>query len=128
MQDEAKAAEPAGSETDTEAPAGEAPVTPEESPEPAAAEANEEEAEAAADPFSATEPARRWIDATGRYAVVGTLLAVRDATAEIRTANGRTVGVPLDRLSPHDREYAEQAGARLLAGPAAPRPTDTAGM
>jgi hypothetical protein len=112
-------------------PAEDAPATPAESSEPAAEEAGEEldpAADAAADPFSATEPARRWIDATGRYAVVGTLLAVRQATAEIRTADGRTVTVPLDRLSPHDREYAEQAGGRQLAGPAAPQPTDTAGM
>jgi hypothetical protein len=131
MQDEAGADETAVPETDAEVPAEDAPVTPAESSEPPAEEAGEEvdpAADAAADPFSATEPARRWIDATGRYAVVGTLLAVRQATAEIRTADGRTVTVPLDRLSRHDREYAEQAGGRLLAGPAAPRPTDTAGM
>lgn len=99
--------------------------------EPAATEATEEPApatESATDPFSSTEPARRWIDATGRYAVVGTLLKVQEATAEIRTADGRTVSVPLDRLSPHDRSYAEQAADRQLAGPATPRPTDTAGM
>ena len=53
---------------------------------------------------------------------------MREATAEIRKADGGTVNVPLDRLSPHDREYAEQAGSRLLAGPAIPRPTDTAGL
>jgi hypothetical protein len=109
--------------------AADAAVPPAEPQEPATEKADQSEpAEPAADPFSTTEPARRWIDATGRYAVVGTLLAVHEATAEIRTADGRTVTVPLDRLSPHDRAYAEQAGPRLLAGPAAPRPSDTAGL
>lgn len=99
--------------------------------EPAANEAIEAPTpatESTTDPFSSAEPARRWIDATGRYAVVGTLQAVREATAEIRTADGRTVSVPLDRLSPHDRSYAEQAADRQLAGPATARPTDTAGL
>ena len=124
MEEEAGTDEAADDEAEASPPA-----TPEEPQEPAAEEADQEEAaDAAADPFSATEPVRRWIDATGRYAVVGTLLAVREATAEIRKADGRTVSVPLDRLSPHDREYAEQVGPRLLAGPAAPRPTDTAGL
>lgn len=131
----ATAAEPVQNEPaadDATAPAPAADVTPPPAAqEPAANEATDEQTpatEPVADPFSSTEPARRWIDATGRYAVVGTLLTVRESTAEIHTADGRTVSVPLDRLSPHDRAYAEQAADRQLAGPATPRPTDTAGM
>jgi hypothetical protein len=59
---------------------------------------------------------------------VGTLVGVSDREAEILRADGRTIRVPLERLSPHDRDYAAEAQPRLLAGPKAPQPTDTAGL
>jgi hypothetical protein len=79
--------------------------------------ADEPAAPSAADPFGNTgsEPMRRWIDDTGSYATVGMLVELRADGVEIRKGNGRSVIVPLDRLSAHDRSYAAAAGARLAA-------------
>jgi hypothetical protein len=100
--------------------------------EPPVTEPAEPEDAAGADPLSRSEPMRRWIDATGMYATVGALVAVTPRGVEIRKANGSTVTVPLDRLSDHDRDYAAQTGASMVAGrpaaPTLPQPTDTAGM
>lgn len=75
------------------------------------------------------EPARRWIDDTGRYATVGVLVAVHADAVELRKQDGRTVTVPFRRLSDHDRGYALEAGARIAArGMPTPRPSDTAGL
>lgn len=113
--EEPSAAEPTG----TEFPGG--------GPEAAPAEPS-----APADPFSAThpawrEPARRWIDRSGDYAVVGTLRAVRgDGTCELE-AEGRTIEVPLEALSEFDRGYAT-AASRRLAVRSEPVSGDTAGL
>jgi hypothetical protein len=96
-------------------------------PEPAAEPAPPDAVEPAADPLSRSERNRRWIDASGRYAVVGALVSVLDGRAEIRRPDGRSISVPLDRLSPFDRAYAEEAG-RWIAGAAVARPTETAGL
>ena len=109
-------------------------------PEPPAADnapkpASEEPAAdkpATEDPFDATganEPVRRWIDRTGGYAVVGTLVAVgEDGTCELAAA-GRRLRVSIEALSDHDRDYARQATTRLTAGPAGkPATGDTAGL
>jgi len=124
--------ETAASEEEMEEEPGAAPS---ESPTEPAEESATPEAggeEPAADegvPFSSREPVRRWIDSSGRYAVVGVLRAVGDRDAEIVRDDGRTVRVLLERLSEHDRDYAAEAKPRLLAGPrATPRPTDTAGL
>jgi hypothetical protein len=71
---------------------------------------------------------RRWVDASGEHATVGALVDLRGDAVEIRKANGRTVIVPLGRLSAIDRTYAAEAGARLAARTPAPQPTDTAGL
>jgi len=109
-------------------------------PEPPAADnapvpASEEPAAdepATEDPFEAAganEPVRRWIDRTGGYAVVGTLVAVgEDGTCELAAA-GRRLRVSIEALSDHDRDYARQATTRLTAGPAGkPATGDTAGL
>lgn len=62
------------------------------------------------------EPARMWIDATGRHAVVGVLVDCgADGTCRLDTGAG-LVEIPLVALRRLDREYAEQAAARLAAG------------
>jgi hypothetical protein len=99
--------------------------------EPAAAAPAAEPIEPAIEPEPApeaavTEPPRRWIDATGTYATVGALVAVRGETVEIRTGSGRSIVVPLARLSDYDRSYADAAAARLAAR--APGSRDTAGL
>jgi hypothetical protein len=81
---------------------------------------------AAAPAAEPIEPPRRWIDATGTYATVGALVAVRGETVEIRTGSGRSIVVPLARLSDYDRSYADAAAARLAAR--APGSRDTAGL
>ena len=75
------------------------------------------------------EPVRRWIDHSGSYAVVGVLVAVRADGRCVIDAGHRTIAVPLEALSSHDRDYAERAGARMTArrgGP--PAAGDTAGL
>jgi hypothetical protein len=110
-------------------PAAEPESDPAAGAEPGPAPAAEPPAAEAADPFSdaSREPARRWVDDTGSYTIVGVLVDVRAEGVEIRKANGRTVIVPLERLSEHDRGYAAAAGARLAAE-RAPAARETAGL
>lgn len=101
--------------------------------QPAADAAAGEEPAAVADPFDSTtrsrEPSRRWIDRTGRYAVVGTLVTVRADGTCVLAAGDRLLVVPLDGLSGHDRDYAKRAATRLAAArAAAPETGDTAGI
>lgn len=97
--------------------------TPADSPAPAEP--------SAADPQAAVrgvsrEPARRWIDRSGDYAVVGTLRAVRGDGTCVLEAAGRTIEVPLAALSDFDRTYATAAAERLAGS--APESGDTAGL
>lgn len=91
-----------------------------------------EEPAAPADPFESAdrgpqEPARRWIDQSGDYAVVGVLRAVRGDGTCVLDAAGRTIAVPLEALSDFDRSYATEAAERLAASPG-PESSDTAGL
>lgn len=127
---EPSAAEPAlGPEADASEPAAEPVTEPAADDAPAAEEPASQPAAEEADPFSdaSREPLRRWVDDTGRYATVGMLVDVRAEGVEIRKANGRTVIVPLDRLSEHDRAYAADAEARLAAD-RAPSSRETVGL
>ena len=86
----------------------------------------------AADPLAAVrgtarEPARRWIDRSGDYALVGTLRAVRRDGTCVLEAAGRTIEVPLEVLSDFDRTYATAAAERLAAA-AEPESGATAGL
>ncbi|MEX0669840.1 MAG: SHD1 domain-containing protein [Pirellulales bacterium] len=121
-----------------DADAGEAPVVDEEAPapddsEPAADEPADEPPAPQADPFDGAgrsgEPLRRWIDRSGGYAVVAALVDVRaDGTCVLDSA-GRTLTVPLESLSDHDRNYAQRAQQRLAALRAAePEASNTASM
>jgi len=113
------AEEPALTPEPDAAPALEAPAVdpPAVEPEPAV--------EPAAEPTAAAEPLRRWIDDTAAYAVVGRLIDVRGDAVEILRADGRSVVVPLARLSGLDREYVTTAAVRLAARRQA-QPVDTA--
>ncbi len=106
-----------------DAPAEELPAT--KSPAP-------EDPPASADPFDAAdhdlrEPARRWIDRSGDYAVVGALRAVRGDGTCVLDAAGHTIEVPLQALSDFDRSYATEAAERLTAA-SGPESSDTAGL
>ena len=116
---------------DAAAPPMPEPPAADNAPKPASEEPAADEP-ATEDPFDAAganEPVRRWIDRTGGYAVVGTLVAVgEDGTCELAAA-GRRLRVSIEALSDHDRDYARQATTRLTAGPAGkPATGDTAGL
>lgn len=92
------------------------------------APASEPVAEPATQPRAAREPLRRWIDDSAAYAVVGRLVDVQGERVEILKADGRSVTVPLARLSGLDRGYVAGAAARIASfRPAAPQPTETVG-
>lgn len=132
---EPEAVEEAGGETNVsdgasssepmpdDAPAADVPAeTPADAPAPA---------EPSADPLAAArgiarEPARRWIDRSGDYAVVGTLRAVRGDGTCVLEAAGRMIEVPLEAFSDFDRTYATAAAERLAGS--APESGDTAGL
>ena len=126
--------------TDTESADAEPATEPSEPPtaEPGEGDAVEEPAAGTEEPAAEPGPfdntrhgrPRRWIDASGAYATVGSLIGLHREAATIRTADGRTVVVPLERLSDHDRAFVNEAGARLasLREPGAASPTDTAGL
>ena len=116
---------------DAAAPPMPEPAAADNAPEPASEEPAADEP-ATEDPFdaaAANEPVRRWIDRTGGYAVVGTLVAVgEDGTCELAAA-GRRLRVSIEALSDHDRDYARRATARLTAGGnGKPATGDTAGL
>jgi hypothetical protein len=50
---------------------------------------------------------RSWMDATGRYKIVGRLIDVKDNVAFIETSDGKTVKIPLTKLSKEDRDFLE---------------------
>jgi hypothetical protein len=130
--EEPTGAEPVVAEPAVEEPAVEEPAAP---PEPAAEpEVPADPASAGAEPSADTartapvEPRRRWIDAAGAHATVGSLVDVRGDRVEILKANGRTITVPIDRLSDFDRDYVSEAGLRLAARRGGPASRDTAGL
>lgn len=105
------------------APAGEPPAVPD--PVPGSEPAD------AVDPFDAAhrgprEPARRWIDRSGGYAVVGALRAVRDDGICVLETADRTIEVPVESLSQFDRAYVQAAAVRLAS--AVPESRDTVGL
>jgi hypothetical protein len=118
-------AEPAVEEPAVAEPAAEAPAAP---PKPDAAEPSGAEPSADTARTAPVEPRRRWIDAAGAHATVGSLVDVRGDRVEILKANGRTITVPIDRLSDFDRDYVSEAGLRLAARRGGPASRDTAGL
>jgi flagellar motor protein MotB len=71
------------------------------------------------------EPARLWIDATGRHSVVGVLVEMRvDGTCVLDTGAG-LLEVRAADLRRRDRDYAAQAAERLASQPS-PAAVDTA--
>lgn len=55
-------------------------------------------------PLIPTASGRTWTDVMGRK-LEGTLIAADEKEIVLRLGNGRNVTIPLDRLSPEDREY-----------------------
>lgn len=89
-----------------------APATPPSAPKPAtpAAPAVDD------DPFKisaeGTLAIREWIDNSGSFRIRGRLIAVLDGKVRILKESGRTTTVPMERLSPADREYVNELVTR----------------
>ncbi len=68
--------------------------------------------------------AREWSDATGKFKVQGNFVKVEEGKVVLRKADGSTVSVPLEKLSPADREFikANPAGEDAGNGPATAGP------
>ena len=49
--------------------------------------------------------ARKWVDATGDHSVEAELADFRDGVVRLKTDDGRTISLPLARLSAADQEY-----------------------
>ena len=50
---------------------------------------------------------REWSDATGKFKIVGRLIEVKDGVAIIRNKEGKTIKVPVSKLSKADQEFLE---------------------
>ncbi|XZE54370.1 SHD1 domain-containing protein [Planctomycetaceae bacterium SH139] len=70
---------------------------------------------------SAQDSVREWTDSTGRFKVKASLLEVVDGNAMLRGADGRTLKIPLARLSKKDQEYLQTGDSpfEMVAGDAA---------
>lgn len=70
---------------------------------------------------------RTWTDSTGKFKIDAEFVELRDGKVTLKRTDGKTAVLPLDRLSPEDRQLAERfgapAGAPALVGvPNTPRP------
>jgi hypothetical protein len=79
------------------------------------------EGEKAADTETAEAlPTRTWNDATGAFSVEAQFAGVEQGKVMLKKPDGKTVGVPLDRLCDEDREFvAKQTGTKRAGKPGA---------
>jgi hypothetical protein len=52
---------------------------------------------------------RTWSDSTGTFKIEATYLGLSDGKVQLKRQDGREISVPLDRLSPQDQQYVQQA-------------------
>jgi hypothetical protein len=64
---------------------------------------------------SAQQDSRLWTDSTGRFKVTATLIESKDGTVQLRTADGKTLNLPINRLSQADQDFLS-GGANPFAG------------
>jgi hypothetical protein len=57
--------------------------------------------------ISSQATARKWTDVTGQYHVEAELAGVIAGTVQLKTSDGRTIKVPIEKLSETDRRYIE---------------------
>ncbi len=55
--------------------------------------------------FAAAQDVREWSDATGKFKITGSLIEVKDGNAFIKNQAGKTLKVPIARLSKADQEF-----------------------
>ena len=66
---------------------------------------------------------RTWTDDTGKFTVEASFDGLEDGEVKLLKPDGKTTRIPLDKLSPADRELAEQLAEKQAAKPA-PKPGD----
>lgn len=74
---------------------------------------------------------RTWTDNTGKFSVEAELVEVKDGQAVLKRSDGKTVSVPVNRLSKADQEYVQKQGEKLAAVwpvASATAPVDTTGL
>jgi len=69
---------------------------------------------------------RKWTDSTGHYSVRAEFVDVKDATVRLRKENGKTLSVPMDKLSKADQDYVRSL-ERPAPPPTKPEPTKPSG-
>jgi hypothetical protein len=69
---------------------------------------------------SAAATMRTWRAATGAFEVQATFVELKSGKVTLKKANGRTIKVPLEKLSKADQEYAKQQAKALEAKPENP--------
>ena len=50
-------------------------------------------------------PMRTWTDASGKFKVRASLAGVEDGTVRLRKSDGKTISVPLEKLSEADQQW-----------------------
>jgi len=71
-------------------------------------------------------PPRKWTDSTGQYSVRAEFVDVKDGTVRLKKENGKTLSVPLDKLSKADQDYVRSLD-RPAPPPAKPGPAKPSG-
>ena len=92
-------------------------VTPENGKKPSYPKVTTYEDEKAADTESKEAlPTRTWNDSTGASVLKAQLVSVENGKVRLKKADGKTVAIPLDRLSKEDQDFlARQSGAKQEA-------------
>lgn len=80
-------------------------------------------------PLCLADTDRQWSDATGKFRVTARLLEVKDGVAFLQTVDGRTLKVPVDRLSQADQDFLDSSSNpfELVEDGAAMRPAADSG-
>jgi hypothetical protein len=55
--------------------------------------------------FGVADEPRQWTDSTGKFRITATLFELRDGTVYLKSGDGKTLKIPLDRLSKADQEF-----------------------
>ena len=63
---------------------------------------------------AAADEIRLWMDVTGKFQITASLDSVKDGNARLITTDGRTLNVPVSRLSAQDQAYVKGLHAKRL--------------
>ncbi|MEZ6089266.1 MAG: SHD1 domain-containing protein [Pirellulaceae bacterium] len=80
-----------------------------------------------ADTVDAQQTARVWTDSTGRFKITATLVESLDGVVQLRTADGKTLTIPIARLSKADQEFLTGAANPFALGDTADVPMSEPG-